>query len=71
MKSGHRQYVSKCRENNIKMGRPCDYKKGVDVYKEQYQREITLLKKGLSLRNVSQLTSTSINTLRKLKSMFL
>jgi hypothetical protein len=40
MKSGHRQYVSKCRENNIRMGRPSDYKKGVEEYKEQYQREI-------------------------------
>lgn len=70
MSSGYRQYVSKCRENNITMGRPSDYKKSDDAYKEQYTKEITLLRKGLSLRQVSQLTSTSINTLRKLKSMF-
>ena len=35
--------------------------------KEQYGKEISLLKKGISLRNVSQLTGTSVNTLRKLR----
>ena len=34
---------------------------------QQYGKEISLLKKGISLRNVSQLTGTSINTLRKLR----
>ena len=35
--------------------------------KADYAKEIQLLKKGLSLRNISAITSTSINTLRKLK----
>ena len=35
--------------------------------REQYTKEIQLLRKGLSLRNVSAITSTSVNTLRKLK----
>ena len=69
--SGRNQYIAKCRKEGIKMGRPSDYKKSEDTYKEQYQKEIALLRKGISLRNVSQLTNTSMNTLRKLKSMFL
>ena len=35
--------------------------------KEQYKEEIKLLRKGYSLRNISAITSTSVNTLRKLK----
>ena len=69
--SGRNQYIAKCRKEGIKMGRPSDYKKSEDTYKEQYQKEIALLRKGISLRNVSKLTNTSMNTLRKLKSMFL
>ena len=69
--SGRNQYIAKCRKEGIKMGRPSDYKKSEDTYKEQYQKELTLLRKGISLRNVHKLTNTSMNTLRKLKSMFL
>lgn len=69
--SGRNQYIAKCRKEGIKMGRPTDYKKSDEAYKEQYQKEIALLRKGISLRNVSKLTNTSMNTLRKLKSMFL
>ena len=69
--SGRNQYIAKCRKEGIKMGRPSEYKKSEDAYKEQYQKELTLLRKGISLRNVHKLTNTSMNTLRKLKSMFL
>ena len=69
--SGRNQYIAKCRKEGIKMGRPSEYKKSEDAYKEQYQKEIALLRKGISLRNVHKLTNTSMNTLRKLKSMFL
>ena len=69
--SGRNQYIAKCRKEGIKMGRPSDYKKSDEAYKEQYQKELTLLRKGISLRNVHKLTNTSMNTLRKLKSMFL
>ena len=69
--SGRNQYIAKCRKEGIKMGRPSDYKKSEDTYKEQYQKELTLLRKGISLRNVHKLTNTSMNTLRKLKSMFI
>ena len=69
--SGRTQYIAKCRKEGIKMGRPTNYKKSDEAYKEQYQKELTLLRKGISLRNVHKLTNTSMNTLRKLKSMFL
>ena len=39
--------------------------------KQQYTKEIQLLRKGLSLRNIQAITSTSINTLRKLKNMLM
>ena len=65
--SGRNQYIAKCREQGIKMGRPSSYRKSDASYKEQYGKEISLLKKGISLRNVAQLTGTSVNTLRKLR----
>ena len=71
MKSGQEQYISKCKREGIKMGRPTRYRKLDDLYKEQYSKEISLLKKGISLRNIQSITGTSVNTLRKLKRMFL
>ena len=70
MTSGRNQYIAKCRENGIKMGRPNTYRKADNESKEQYKKEISLLKQGMSLRNASAITGTSIMTLRKLKSMF-
>lgn len=70
MTSGRNQYISKCREQGIKMGRPSTYRKTEDEYKEQYFKEISLLKKGISLRNVASITGTSVNTLRKIKTIF-
>lgn len=69
MASGRDQYINKCREQGIKMGRPASYRKSNETYKNQYAKELTLLRKGISLRNVSTLTGTSINTLRKVKSI--
>ena len=67
MTSGRNQYIAKCKDQGIKMGRPSSYRKSDASYKEQYGKEISLLKKGISLRNVSQLTGTIVNTLRKLR----
>lgn len=50
-----------------KVGRKVGYRKSDEQMKQQYTKEIQLLRKGLSLRNVSAITSTSVNTLRKLK----
>lgn len=70
MASGRDQYIAKCRREGVKMGRPATYKKSEEAYKQQYGHEIGLLRKGISLRNVSALTGTSVNTLRKLKEKF-
>lgn len=66
MESGRNQYISRCREANIKMGRPDSYRKSDEKRKEQYSKEISLLRKGLSLRQIAKLTGTSVSTIRKL-----
>lgn len=71
MTSGRKQYIERCRRDGIKMGRPASYKKDVESYKLQYQREIGLLRKGVSLRNISTITGTAVNTVRKVKEMFI
>lgn len=69
MTSGRDQYIARCRKDNIKMGRPSTYRKPVEEYKKQYSKEITLLKKGMSLRNINIITGTAVNTLRKIKNI--
>jgi DNA invertase Pin-like site-specific DNA recombinase len=71
MQSGQRQYIERCRKNGIKMGRVEGYRKSDNNYKDEYSKEITLLKRGLSLRNIQSITGTSINTLRKIKEKFI
>ena len=66
MESGRNRYIEKCREEGIKMGRPESYRKSDEKMKEDYSKEISLLRKGLSLRNISSITGTSITTIRKL-----
>ena len=67
MESGRNQYIARCRREGVKMGRPSTYRKSDDAYKDQYQKEISLLRKGISLRNVQKITGTSIGTLQRLK----
>ena len=67
MESGRNQYIDRCRKEGIKMGRPSTYRKSIDTYKEQYPKEISLLRKGLSLKDISAITGTSINTIRKIR----
>ena len=52
------------------MGRPATYRKSDDEYRNQYAKEISLLKKRYSLRNIASITGTSLMTLRKLKVKF-
>jgi len=66
MTSGREQYIAKCRETGKKMGRPDTYRKSDEEYKSQYTREISLLKRGYSLRNIHAITGTAIGTIRKL-----
>ena len=65
MANGYSNY----RENGGTVGRKVGYRK--TNYQEEYAKEISLLKKGVSLRDCQSLTGTSINTLRKLKEMFI
>lgn len=67
MESGRTQYIERCRKEGIKMGRPSTYRKTDEEYKTQYQKEISLIRKGLSLANISKISGTSINTIRKIK----
>lgn len=69
MASGRAQYIAKCRREGIKMGRPATYRKSENAYKQQYGKEISLLKKGISLRNISAICGTSVNTLRRIKAI--
>lgn len=57
------------RSNGGKVGRKAGYAKSDEAMKEEYTQEIRLLKRGYSLRNISKLTGTSINTLRKLNKL--
>ena len=66
MTSGRNQYIAKCKKEGIKMGRPSSYRKSDEAYKDQYAKEISLLRKGISLRNVQAITGTAVGTLRKL-----
>lgn len=67
MESGRNQYIARCRREGVKMGRPSTYRKSDDAYKDQYQKEISLLRRGISLRNVQKITGTSLGTLQKVK----
>ena len=65
MESGYNHY----RANGGQVGRKVGYRKSDQQMREQYAEELRLLKKGYSLANVYKLTGTSINTLRKVKSI--
>lgn len=65
VESGYNNY----RANGGKVGRKQGYKKTAEVMRKQYAEEIRLLRKGISLRNISKLTGTSVNTIRKCQSL--
>ena len=69
MQMGYRDYLNrrKVDKDAHPLGRPASYRKSDDEYKTQYQKEIALLRKGISLRNVNKLTHTSVGTLQRLK----
>ena len=53
------------RKSGGKVGRKEGFKKSPEQMKIEYSEELKLLRKGISLRNVSKITGTSVNTLRK------
>ena len=61
--SGYEHY----RASGGRVGRKEGYRKSDDEYRTTYAREISLLSKGNTLKDVRAITGTSINTLRKLK----
>jgi DNA invertase Pin-like site-specific DNA recombinase len=63
MSSGYKVY----RANGGKVGRKEGYRKSEEAMRSQYTKEMSLLRKGISLRNVQSITGTSVNTLRKLR----
>ena len=63
--SGYKNF----RANGGQDGRKVGYKKSDEAMREQYAEEIRLLRKGISLRNISKITHTSINTIRKCQSL--
>lgn len=63
MESGYHHY----RQNGGRVGRKVGYRKSEDELRAQYAKEIQLLRKGLSLRNVAAITGISIGTLQKIK----
>ena len=65
MESGYNHY----RTTGGKVGRKTGYRKSQDDMREEYAEELRLLKKGISLRNVSKITHTSVNTLRKVRDL--
>ena len=67
MKAGYEDYLKKRKENpNLRLGRQ-GYSKDEKSYRDDYKEELTLLRKGISLRNIQKLTGTSIGTLQKIK----
>ena len=63
MESGYNHF----RAIGGKVGRKEGYRKSEEAMKEQYQEEVKLLRKRLSLQNIYRITGTSPNTLLKLK----
>ncbi len=67
MKAGYEDYLRRRKENpELRLGRQ-GYKKSEESYREEYAKELSLMRKGISMRNVRQLTGTSLGTLQKLK----
>jgi len=68
MQMGYSAYLQRRKnDKSLKLGRPSTYRKSEQEYREQYSKELSLMRKGISLRNVQRLTGTAIGTLRKIK----
>lgn len=65
VESGYKNHLA----NGGSVGRRVGYKKDNEAMKVQYSEDIKLLRKGYSLRNITKITGTSVNTLRKVKTL--
>lgn len=66
MSSGYEHH----RASGGRVGRKEGYRKSEEEYRKNYEREIALLSKGNTLKDVKSITGTSINTLRKLREKY-
>ena len=66
MSSGYEHH----RASGGRVGRKEGYRKSEEEYRKNYEREIALLQKGNTLKDVKSITGTSINTLRKLREKY-
>ena len=66
MSSGYDHY----RAHGGKVGRKEGYRKSLEQYKQQYGKDISLIKKGVSYRNINAITGTSLSTLTYLNQQF-
>ena len=64
---GYRAYLQRRKSNpELRLGRQ-GYKKSEEEYRKEYAHELSLLRKGISMRNVQKLTGKSLGTLSKIK----
>ena len=66
MSSGYDHY----RAHGGKVGRKEGYRKSLEQYKQEYSKDISLIKKGVSFRNINVITGTSLSTLTFLNKQF-
>ena len=67
MKAGYEDYLKRRKSNpELRLGRQ-GYKKNEESYRKDYAHELSLLRKGISMRNVQKLTGTSLGTLSKIR----
>lgn len=67
MKAGYEDYLKRRKENpELRLGRQ-GYQKPETAYREEYAKELSLLRKKVSMRNIRVITGTSLGTLQKLK----
>lgn len=66
MSSGYDYY----RAHGGKVGRKEGYRKSLEQYKQEYSKDISLIKKGVSFRNINVITGTSLSTLTFLNKQF-
>lgn len=67
LQKGLKEYL----DNGGKLGRAMGYRKPTFAYRRQYYKELNLLEEGVSMKQCRRLTGTSLNTLKKLKRLFL
>ena len=67
LNSGRAQYIA----NGGKLGRKTGSTKSREKKKDEYKEVISLLRKGISIRNIAKLTEKSISTVQRVKKEFL